>query len=94
VHGPGANCRQELGVLRRHGIATVVLAPGVEVLEHITPDFMSDAQSNDIVAASFLDTGRQLRGLRAHRDQVAPSRAGEGSDRVNRAWIEGSAVRS
>jgi NTE family protein len=59
----GRQLRQELGVLRRHGIATVVLAPGFEVLEHISADFMSDEHSNDIVAAAFLETGRQLRGL-------------------------------
>jgi NTE family protein len=53
--------RRELAVLERRGIATMVLEPGAEVLEHITLDFMSDEHAREIVAASFLEAGTQLR---------------------------------
>jgi NTE family protein len=53
-------CR-ELDALERNGVATLIIEPGTEVLDHMTPDFMSEEHVNDIVAASFLETGQRTR---------------------------------
>ncbi len=59
-----AVCRRvldaERAVLRRHGIPSVVIEPGPEVLEHLTTDFMSDEALSDIVRCAFLETGAQV----------------------------------
>jgi NTE family protein len=52
---------QEVRRLERHGIPTVVVEPGPDVLAHMSMDFMSDAASVDIVQNAFLDTGAQIR---------------------------------
>jgi NTE family protein len=53
--------RSELSVLERRGVSTVVLQPGPRVLEHLDADFMSDSGAADIVLASFMETGAQVR---------------------------------
>lgn len=50
----------ERGVLRRHGVPSVVIEPGPEVLAHMTTDFMSDEALSDIVRGAFLETGAQV----------------------------------
>jgi len=52
---------RELKVLERKGVATVVVEPGAEVLEHMTTDFMSEEALADIVRCAFLETGDQIR---------------------------------
>ena len=51
--------------LEAAGIPVVVIEPGPEVIAALGTDFMSDAGAKDIVAATFLDTGDQLRTPRA-----------------------------
>ncbi len=65
---------QEVRALERHGIETVVIEPGPEVLAHMSMDFMREDTSVEIVQNAFLDTGGQIRGsavlqsvLGAHR---------------------------
>jgi NTE family protein len=52
---------QEVRALERHGITTVVIEPGADVLAHMSMDFMSDDASIEIVQNAFLDTGAQIR---------------------------------
>lgn len=51
---------RELAVLRRRGIPSVVIEPGADVLEHMSLDFMNDAELSAIVRAAFFDTGTQI----------------------------------
>lgn len=53
--------RDELARFEAKGIPTIVFAPGVQTLALIGHDFMSDAAADQIVVASFLETGQQLR---------------------------------
>jgi NTE family protein len=62
---------QEVRALERHGIATVVIEPGAEVLAHMSMDFMSEAASVEIVQNAFLDTGGQIRGSAVLRSVLA-----------------------
>ncbi len=57
----GRQLREELRLLERHGMKTVLLEPGEEVLEHVSTDFMSEEHTQQIVAAAFMETGAQLR---------------------------------
>jgi NTE family protein len=47
--------------LQAAGIPTVVLEPGPAVIDVLGPDFMSDARTGDIVAATAADTAEHLR---------------------------------
>ncbi len=57
----GGKLAGERSRLHAAGIPTVVIEPGPEVIEAQGVDFMSDARVDDIVRATFLDTGEQLR---------------------------------
>lgn len=57
----GRQIREELRMLERHGMQTMLLEPGEEVLEHVSTDFMSEENAQKIVAAAFMETGQQLR---------------------------------
>jgi NTE family protein len=70
---------RELRSLERHGIPSVVIEPGAEVLAHMSTDFMSDAASTEIVRASFLDSGTQIASapaLRALHSRASAQRTG------------------
>jgi hypothetical protein len=69
---------QEVRSLERHGIETVVIEPGAEVLAHMSMDFMSEAASVEIVQNAFLDTGGQIRGSAVLRSLLSR----HGSSRV------------
>ncbi len=47
-------------MLEGHGIPTVVIEPGRDVLAHVSNDFMDQSQVIDIVRESFMDTGAQI----------------------------------
>ncbi|HVJ98966.1 MAG TPA: patatin-like phospholipase family protein, partial [Acidimicrobiia bacterium] len=56
----GHRLHRELRIYERLGVPAIVFEPGTEVLEHVTADFMSEEHVNDIVRASFLETGARL----------------------------------
>jgi NTE family protein len=57
----GAKLRREVEALQRRQIPAVVLEPGRDLTDLMGFDFMDHAKTKDIVSASLLDAGEQLR---------------------------------
>ena len=52
---------REVRTLAKHGVDSVVIEPGPDVLRHMSLDFMSEKASVEIVWNTFLETGAQIR---------------------------------